>query len=221
MINRENKNLIKAFVFLFLASFMVINWNSISWIFNYRQVSGLLDDFFTPYENAEASPATIYSQNSSSQIKENQIEFAYSEKENIIEIPDIGISAPISFPENKNAEVLAKSLDKGPIYYPGSVLPAEKGQIIILGHSAPENWPKIKYDWVFSDIEKLVPGSRIFLYLNHKEYIYYVKEKSILEKGQEISPASLTNNDNTLILISCWPPGKNLQRIAVRAELSI
>lgn len=219
--NKAQKKLVKVYLLMFLASFMFINWNSISWLFNYRELSGLLDDFFTPYENAEASPLAIYNQNSSSQIKENQIEFAYSEKENIIEIPEIGISAPISFPENTNAEVLAKALNKGPIYYPGSVLPAEKGQIIILGHSAPENWPKIKYDWVFSDLEELSAGSKIFIYLNHREYIYNVKEKSIIQKGQEISSNGLTNNNNTLILVSCWPPGKNLQRIAVRAELSI
>ncbi len=215
MISKENKNLIKAFVFLFLVSFLIINWNSVSWIFNYREISGLMYDFFTPYQNVEASPNI----NTNNQTKDNKVKFAYSEKENGIEIPDIGISAPISFPVNTESGILAKALDKGPIYYPGSVLPEEKGQIIILGHSAPENWPKIKYDWVFSDLEKLVSGSKILLYLNNKKYVYNVEKKSIIQKGQEISPSALTNNDNILILVSCWPPGKNLQRIAVQAKL--
>ncbi len=224
MISKENKNLIKAFIFLFLASFLIINWNSVSWLFSYREVSGLLYDFFTPYQSAEASPAAFYDSkniNTNNQAKNNEATFAYSEKENSIEIPDIAIFSPISFPVSTDADVLAESLDKGVVYYPGSVKPGEKGQIIILGHSAPINWPKIKHDWVFSDLEKLVEGSKIFLYLDHKEYIYYVQEKSIIKKGQDISSIDLTNNDNTLVLVSCWPPGKNLQRIAVQAKLAI
>jgi len=31
----------------------------------------------------------------------------------------------------------------------------------------------------------------------------------------------LTNSDNMLVLISCWPPGKDIRRIAVEAKLKI
>ena len=35
----------KAFIFLFLISFLIINWNDVSWVFNYRVVSGLVEDY--------------------------------------------------------------------------------------------------------------------------------------------------------------------------------
>jgi sortase A len=110
-----------------------------------------------------------------------------------------------------------KDLDKGVIYYPGSVYPGQVGQIIILGHSAPVGWPKIKHDWVFSNLEKLEIGDSIMIDLNNKQYTYIVKKKAIIAAGADV-PAY--NSDiNVLTLISCWPPGKDYQRIAVQAEL--
>ena len=38
--------------------------------------------------------------------------------------------------------------------------------------------------------------------------------QGILEKGQEI-----VSEDNSLALVSCYPPGKDLQRITVQAEI--
>lgn len=212
--NEEQKKISKAFIVIFLISFIIINWNDISWLFNYREVSGLLDDFFTPYKSAKALSSASISLN----YPENN-NAAKSGKENTLEIPAIGISVPIFFPRVADKKIIAKDLDKGVVYYPGSVLPPEKGQIVILGHSAPPNWPKIKNDWVFSNINNLNFGDEILLHLDQKKYTYYVKEKTIIKKGQEIAPA-LTTSNNMLILVSCWPPGKDKQRIAVKAELA-
>ncbi len=112
-----------------------------------------------------------------------------------------------------------KDLDAGVVYYPGSVYPGQQGQIVILGHSAPVGWPKIKHDWVFTDLDKLMPGDTILIDLNNKQYVYTVKQKIIIKKGQEIPAEDLTGQNNMLVLISCWPPGKDYQRIAVTAEL--
>jgi LPXTG-site transpeptidase (sortase) family protein len=117
--------------------------------------------------------------------------------------------------ENESQVKLA--LNKGVVLYPQSTLPGESGQTIILGHSAPANWPKIKYDWIFSRISDLEENDEIFLYFNQRKFSYYVKQKIFLEKGEEL-PGGLTGFKNTLILISCWPPGKDLRRIAVVAE---
>lgn len=221
--NRKQKNLLTSFLSLYLVAFFFFNWNDVSWIFNYRAVSGLLYDFFTPYQSIEASSASDILINNSANYsitnKEQQIEYPYSSKTNTLEVPSIGISVPIILAQSTSISALTKDLDKGVVYYPGSVLPGQIGQIVVLGHSAPPNWPKIKHDWVFSDLNNLNYGDQIRLYFDHKEYIYYVREKKILTKGQEIIPTPLVNNGNVLVLVSCWPPGKNLQRIAVQAEL--
>jgi len=194
---QDIKRLYKAFIFIFLISFLIINWNDISWIFNYRVISQSLSDFFQ---------------------RESSVESETIEKENSLEIPKIEVSAPLIFVEDPDK--VHKTLDNGVVHYPDSVLPGEKGQTIILGHSAPPNWPDIKHDDVFSRLNELDKGDEVFVYFDHQEYVYSVIKKIFLEKGEEI-PDALTNSDNMLILISCWPPGKDYRRIAVQAELII
>lgn len=224
MENKEKKKKIKSiariFIAIYLLSFFIINWNDVSWIFNYKAVYGLMDDFFTPYQNAQASLASsnfYLNRPSGNNLKASEIvkaKFTYSEKNNILEIPKIGISVPIIFSQNTEQKSLLEDLNKGVVYYPGSVLPEESGQSVILGHSAPPNWPKIKQDTVFSELDNLSPGDKIIVYINNKRYTYTVKRTDILEKGQEI-----VSEDNSLALVSCYPPGKDLQRITVQAEI--
>jgi len=223
---KKLKRVAKVFIALYLLSFFIINWNDVSWIFNYRAVSGLVDDFFTPYQNTQASTvdSTFYPNHvvepSTIKIEEKpQVKFTYSDKNNVLEIPKIGISVPIIFSQNTDQSSLLKDLDKGVIYYPGSVLPGQNGQTVILGHSAPPNWPKIKHDWVFSELDSLEIGDQIIIYVDYKKYTYTVRQKNILKRGQDITPLSLAQEGNYLALVSCWPPGKDLQRITVQAEI--
>jgi len=224
-VNKEQKKILKVFIMIYMISFTVVNWNDISWIFNYRAVSGLLYDFFTPYQSVSSySIPNIFINNSAEYTatnNEQKIEYPYSVKTNTLEIPSIGISTPVILPQDSSIKAITKDLDKGAVYYPGSVLPGQTGQIVVLGHSAPPNWPKIKYDWIFSDLNNLKFGDSIHLYIDNREYTYYVREKKIIEKGQEITPTPLVDGGNTLVLVSCWPPGKNFQRMTVQAELGI
>lgn len=222
MDKKEKEKIIKRFVIIYMISFIFINWNDVSWIFNYKAVSGLTDDFFTPYPSIEAALPVDYGENNNSLAQNDtkqEIEFTYTDKENSLEIPAIGISAPIIFPKATDKNSIAKDLDKGTVYYPGSVLPGQKGQIMILGHSAPPNWPKIKHDWVFSKINDLKAGDEIIINLENKRYVYTVKEKTIVKRGEEVTFASSEEDSSSLILVSCWPPGKDIQRIAVRSSL--
>lgn len=204
------KRLWKPFFVFFLISFLVFNWNEFSWIFNYRVVSHFFSETFQ-----KESPTINPSDNEN----EDSDNFEYTTKENSIEIPKIEIEAPLIFPNTSDDDVIYKSLDEGTVHFPGSALPGEQGKTLILGHSAPENWPKIKYDWVFSNIVELEKGDKIFVYFNNKKYVYEVKETVFVERGEEIPDYSLTNSENMLVLISCWPPGKDLRRIAIISEL--
>ena len=112
-----------------------------------------------------------------------------------------------------------KDLDLGVVYYPGSVYPGQVGQAIILGHSAPPGWPQVKHDWVFTNIESLTAGDIILISLNNKQYKYIVRQKTIIQRGAEVPFDNLAANSNVLTLISCWPPGKDYQRITVQAIL--
>ena len=210
---KDFKHLYKSFILIFLIAFLIINWTSASYVLNYFNYRVISDTLFGSFQNN--NPENNNPENNSD-INDS---FNYSEKENSIEIPKIGVLAPLKFVED--VDDVHKTLDIGVVHYPDSVLPAQNGQTIVLGHSAPPNWPDIKYDNVFSLINELEKGDEVFVYFNHKEYIYSVETTVFLEIGQDIPQDDLTNSRNMLILVSCWPPGKNIKRIAVEASLKI
>jgi LPXTG-site transpeptidase (sortase) family protein len=205
------KKFIKYFVILFLLSFILLNWVDYGWLFNYRVVGDLASDVL-PLAEEEIVEETVLP----------MIEEVETPKfeNNTIRIPSINISAPILFyPDPTGNDILTKALDRGTVHFPSSVLPGEAGQTIILGHSAPEGWPKIKYDWVFSQVNLLQVGDEIFVYYNNQEYIYLVKDTIFLEKGEEVPAKDNLSSQNSLILLSCWPPGKDYKRIGIVSEL--
>jgi sortase A len=206
----KNKKFWKYFIPLFLITFVIFNWSEVSWVFNYRAVSGLFSDLFT---SSDREIQTSYLPDDFNDVQTDQ----YQEKAGSIEIPKIAITAPLVFVESSDAKEFEKALDFGVLHFPDSVFPGQAGQTILLGHSAPPGWPKIKYDWVFTDLNDLVKGDEIYVFFNNKKYEYTVTRKAFLEKGEEVSQQGLTNNENMLVLISCWPPGKDIRRIAVEA----
>ncbi|MCX6719899.1 MAG: class E sortase [Candidatus Staskawiczbacteria bacterium] len=228
MTRDEAKKIFKFVAIIYLASFFILNWNDVSWIFNYKEVSGLVEDFFNPYPSIDANamdayfypnhsaPATTATVTAPKEVKTN-----YTDKQNTLEIAKIGISVPIVFSNSTEKTEITKDLDSGVIYYPGSVYPGQNGQIIILGHSAPPGWPKIKHDWVFTNLEKIGVGDEILIDLNNKQYTYVVKQKDIIKRGADVPTDGSTASKSILTLVSCWPPGKDYQRIAVQAELKM
>jgi len=227
MENQRAKKILEVAVGIYLASFLILNWADVSWIFNYKVVSTLVSDFFNPYPSIEASTINtyFYPNHSPASAKTpdgqaNAVRLAYTDKQNTLEIPKIAISVPIIFSDSTDKDSLTKNLESGTVYYPGSVYPGQTGQIVILGHSAPAGWPKIKYDWVFTDLEKLSAGDEIYIDLNNKQYKYVVQKTTIIQRGAEVPHSNLDENSSVLTLISCWPPGKDYQRIAVEALLT-
>ncbi len=103
------------------------------------------------------------------------------------------------------------------VLYPGSAPFGGSGQTVILGHSAPAGWPKIKYEWVFSKINELEKGDMVVVTYDNITRYYKVAGSQIVDPKTGV-PAP-TVEGNSLMLISCWPPGKNTKRIAVEAEL--
>lgn len=226
MTKDQAKKYFKIAVLIYLASFLVINWTDISWIFNYKEVSGLVSDFFNPYPSIDASAMDNYfypNHPPSPKASDGQaanVKITYTDKQNTLEVPKISLQVPIIFSTSADKAALEKDLNSGVVYYPGSVYPGQKGQIIVLGHSAPPGWPKIKHDWVFSELDNLAVGDNIYIDLNNKQYTYTVTKKTIINRGADVPNDSAAADKNVLILISCWPPGKDYQRIAVQAVLT-
>ena len=209
----KSNKLLKYFLIFFIVSLILFNWNRFGLIFNYRVISNYFTNYFEK----------VFSKN---KIMEKELEdngFSLEEeviKEGTISIPSINITAPIVFfDESQEEDLLHQALDRGVVHFPESALPGKIGQTIILGHSAPLGWPRINYDWIFSEIGNLEEGEEIIINFNNKEYFYEVKDKVILEKGEEIPLKYYSNSKNILILLSCWPPGQDYKRIVVMSEI--
>jgi len=153
-----------------------------------------------------------------SKIKEKKIskKILQTEKENSIEIPKLKISAPLYLV--KDWEEAKEKLNFGVVLYlPESQLPPEKGKLVILGHSAPIGFPQKNYLSIFTHLSDLLEGDEIILNLDKKEYHFSVKKKHFLSKNEKLPQT--TKKEGILFLISCWPPGEDLRRIAVEASI--
>jgi len=211
----REKRLWRFFLFFFIVSFLVVNWHKVSWLFNQKAVYGELESIIRKGQTEEPKmPAAAENLAESPEAPEE-----FTDKEDGIDIPKLGISAPLIFPEGNSDKDFKIALKKGVVYYPDSVLPGQKGTAIILGHSSPSNWPKINYDWVFSNISKLGAGDEILIFFGHRQYIYKVVEARILEQGAEIPADWLLSEQANLVLLSCWPPGKDYKRFGILATL--
>lgn len=227
----SKKTLFRYFLFFFFLSFLIFNWSKISWFFYpsyaFRVFSFYL--FEKPKEEKFKSQegeknfkienssinGTKEEQKQEESVKAIGWQEEIYEKEDSIEIEKIKISAPLILVKKK--EDVQNSLDRGVVLWPDSVFPGQKGQTIILGHSAPPNWPKIKYDWVFSNLNLLEKGDEIVIFFQKRKYTFTVEEKIFLNRGQELPKTD--PEKSILFLISCWPPGKDLRRIAIEATL--
>lgn len=192
---------LKIFIFCFAVVFLALNFGTIKRIFNYKIVYGNAQVVQSPTTTPAQAAQTV------------QKKVAPVVKPDSIEISKIKITAPLVFIETAEKSVFSEALDRGVVHYPDSALPGEKGQIVLLGHSAPLGWPKIKHDWVFSEINELVSGDEVIIYYKNKKHIYHVQKKIILEKGEDL-PGDIADG---LILLTCWPPGSDQRRMAVIA----
>lgn len=142
-----------------------------------------------------------------------------AESKIILVIPKISVTAPLLWGETASEQHLLQLLKQGVVAYPASAPIGQEGTTVILGHSAPPGWPKIRYDWVFTNLNKLNAGDLIQISEGGKEYVYEVTKKFFLQKGQEIPLVSINGSKSIIVLLTCWPPGIDQKRLAVQAEL--
>ena len=204
---KKAKVLLTPFIIIFFIAFFSLNWSSVSWLFNSRYLFSVLSRLFSVQRGVQTRSFSSSS--------------FYTEKEDIVFIPKIQVWAPLVFSPTDRLDDMAKALKKGVLHYPHSVLPGEKGKVIILGHSAPPGWPKVNHYSVFSKLDELKKGDKTFVYFKNKEYRYSVTDKFFVKPGTKIESLRLTNSGNMLFLLSCWPPGKPLQRVVIGAKQTI
>lgn len=195
------------FLAVFIFSLLMINWSEISWVFDWQIVRRVAEDVVSKEPEPVPEAETELGQEAVGQIDQ-------------IRIPSLGVEAPLRSPASSDLNILAEELDRGVVLYPESVPPGEPGRSVILGHSAPPGYPDIKFDRVFSDLGDLAAGDVIEVYYQERLFSYVaekVETMSVEEYGRLLLEP--VPDDYTLIISTCYPPGRNWQRWVATAHL--
>lgn len=133
--------------------------------------------------------------------------------ENNILIPKISVDAPISWNVLNNESDVSKSLENGAIHLNGTALPGTQGNVFITAHSSNYVWAPGKYKTLFSLLDKLSVGDKIYLRYRSKTYAYKVYEiKTVSSNDVSV----LNQGDKSILtLMTCTPVGTSLNRLIV------
>ena len=127
------------------------------------------------------------------------------EQARIIEIPTIGVNAPI-VPGVYDWE----QLKRGVGHHTGSALPGQDGNLVLAAHNDI-------YGEIFRDLRQLSPGDEFTVSTGARTYTYVVTKIDIVEPT-EVEVMQPTDHASAT-LISCYPYRINTQRIVVFADL--
>ncbi|MFA6296967.1 MAG: sortase [Candidatus Paceibacterota bacterium] len=131
--------------------------------------------------------------------------------------PTIGLDSAIEIPTSTDFLVLDNSLDKGPVYYPGSGQ-AGVGNMFIFGHSTGFKVVINKAYQVFNNIKNLKNGDEIKIYGKNKVYTYKVSSVNLVNENEAL--VNFSNKSNMLTLSTCDSFGKKTDRYVVEAYFS-
>jgi len=139
-----------------------------------------------------------------------------------IVIDKLGITAPLVFDATNDVNDIFDSLREGIVNHPITPKPGEKGMSILLGHSSSYAWDDNPYGSVFALLDKLEVGDRFHIKYSDGRTFYYEMKESLIFNPFDPNDTALQEfekKDKTgVALVSCWPTGTSLRRLAVRAE---
>lgn len=129
-------------------------------------------------------------------------------------IPKIGVDAPINW-NVADADLKAKLLE-GIVHSQGTALPGSPGNIFLTGHSSYYPWVNSPYKNVFSLLENMSAGDKVFIKYSNAIFTYQVDSTKV------VSPNDISvmdqGKDFKLTLMTCVPIGTNLNRLIVSAH---
>lgn len=205
-------------ILIFLISFISLNSNSLylRWVI-FETHGEIVYDTSVPIPSQISQPNQLFSfPDNSAPIETETIRANYNASDNIIIINKLGIRAPLVSAAGTSQKQLNDALNQGVIFYPGSALPGQNGEVVLSGHSSIFPWVKTQYGQVFTLLDKLVPGDIVSMVYDHQQYDYQVTGQEVLNPNQvRISDT----NRPVLKLTTCWPIGTSAKRLVVYGEL--
>jgi LPXTG-site transpeptidase (sortase) family protein len=225
---KKDKILARILTVIFVFFVVVVNFNqvlkipvfirSVPEVIHYK-ISSVKDNVETEEENEEE----VEEEEREEEENEEENENNYCD-ENQVTINAIAIQAPVVESYGPYGSDYKEALNRGVVHFSYSAYPGEEGLSILLGHSAPPGWPDIRYDRIFTEIDKLEEGDVIEICYDNKKYNYTVIDeeigKEIYEVGEDVVSIFHEENKKELVVMTCWPPGSTEGRIGIRAVVN-
>lgn len=134
-----------------------------------------------------------------------------------IVIPKIGANSKIiANVDPFNPSVYQWALTKGVAQAKGTALPYEKGNMFLFSHSATNFYEANHYNAIFYLLSKLTTDDKIYIFYKGEKYSYKVTKTQIVDPT-EVAYLINKGTNQTLTLMTCWPPGTSLKRLLVEA----
>jgi len=129
---------------------------------------------------------------------------------------NVGVTEEVNPADSdKYQEVLRQA--GGVAHAAGTAVPGEPGTIYIFGHSTDAGFNVARYNAVFYLLRKLEAGDLITAYYKSQPYNYTVVEKKGVD-STDLTDIINVDNEERLVLQTCWPPGTNWKRFLIVAE---
>lgn len=133
-------------------------------------------------------------------------------------IPKLNIDVPVAFNINYNDVMDAMNRGVAQFSIPGAnALPGQIGNLVISGHSAGDIYSSNPYKFIFSGLERLVPGDLIYINYESVRYTYQVTGSETVEPSN-VQALIYETDKPMLTLITCTPLGTSRYRLLVSAE---
>jgi sortase A len=134
----------------------------------------------------------------------------------VIAIPTIGVKAPVIFEPSYKESQVQLALRRGVVKFATTADPGQNGNVVIFGHSSGQPWAPGDYKFVFTALDRLKPGDKIYIDYKGQRYIYQMASSQVV-LPEEVGVINPTDKP-TLTLITCSPVGTSLKRLVVRAN---
>lgn len=139
-----------------------------------------------------------------------------------IVIPKINVNASV-FPDvdPNNPKEFLPVLKKGVAHAKGSAFPDEEGNVFLFAHSSDSFYNIGRYNAIFYLIGKLNDGDEVDVFYKNKRYEYEVIAKGVVEPlgiKPYLDKTISKDDENTITLQTCYPPGTTLKRLVVIAK---
>lgn len=167
----------------------------------------VISPYIQPSRKASAGPMII---TDSTQVQGTQATITFGK---------INAQAPIDFALANNEEAtIQESLKNGIVHYKDTAFPGENGNGAYFGHSSGNIFAAGNYKFIFSNLTKAEVGDTFYIAYNGKYYVYKVFAKEIVPPTQVSVLDDTKGKQATAILVTCNPPGFNVNRLVVWGE---